>query len=118
LSGDELDPQLADVLTQMPGTRLLVEEQTQRLTVEVERLSNLLHLTLDERNERDATIERVRALIDRWQGGTGHSDGNKFVSIADLKAALGPSRAYRRDPLPNDWTPIWAKAKTPGQEGG
>ena len=28
------------------------------------------------------------------------------------------SRAYKRDPLPNDWTPIWAKAKTPGQEGG
>ena len=28
------------------------------------------------------------------------------------------SRAYQRDPLPNDWTPIWAKAKTPGQEGG
>jgi hypothetical protein len=28
------------------------------------------------------------------------------------------SRAYKADPLPNDWTPIWAKAKTPGQEGG
>jgi len=28
------------------------------------------------------------------------------------------SRAYKRDPLPNDWTPIWAKAKTPDQEGG
>ena len=28
------------------------------------------------------------------------------------------SRAYAADPLPNDWTPIWAKAKTPSQEGG
>ena len=28
------------------------------------------------------------------------------------------SRAYKRDPLLNDWTPIWAKAKTPDQEGG
>jgi len=28
-----------------------------------ERLSNLLHLTLDERNERDATIERVKDVV-------------------------------------------------------
>ena len=28
------------------------------------------------------------------------------------------SRAYAADPLPNEWTPIWAIQKTPGQEGG
>ena len=32
------------------------------------------------------------------------------------------SRAWRRDPLPDDltpiWTPVWAIQKTPGQEGG
>jgi hypothetical protein len=28
------------------------------------------------------------------------------------------SRAYERDPLPNEWTPVWAEPKTPGQEGG
>jgi hypothetical protein len=43
-------------------------------------------------------------------------------SIYGLGCQCG-SRAYERDPLPNDWTPIWAKAKTPygvitNQEGG
>jgi len=38
--------------------------------------------------ERDETIARVKALIDGWMGGTGHTDNNKFVSIANLKAAL------------------------------
>jgi hypothetical protein len=28
------------------------------------------------------------------------------------------SRAYAADPLPNEWTPVWAIQKTPGQEGG
>jgi len=28
------------------------------------------------------------------------------------------TRAYARDPLPDDVTPIYAIAKTPGQEGG
>jgi len=28
------------------------------------------------------------------------------------------SRAYARDPLPDDVTPIYAEPKTPGQEGG
>ena len=37
-----------------------------------------------------ATIERVKALISNWQGGTGHTDNNRFVSIADLRAALEP----------------------------
>ena len=28
------------------------------------------------------------------------------------------SRAYDHDPLPADFTPIYAEPKTPGQEGG
>ena len=28
------------------------------------------------------------------------------------------TRAYARDPLPDDVTPIYAEQKTPGQEGG
>lgn len=36
----------------------------------------------------EAAQARVKALIDGWQGGTGHTDNNKFVSIADLKVAL------------------------------
>ena len=36
----------------------------------------------------DATIGRVKALVSNWQGGTGHTDSDKFVSIADLKTAL------------------------------
>jgi hypothetical protein len=28
------------------------------------------------------------------------------------------TRAYQRDPLPDDWTPIGAEQKMPGQEGG
>ena len=50
-------------------------------------------------------------------------EGNSLLAIS---GSFGPSRgckcasrAYLRDPLPeDDWTPIWAKAKTPGQEGG
>ena len=36
----------------------------------------------------EAALARVRALIASWQGGTGHADNNRFVSIADLRAAL------------------------------
>ena len=39
-------------------------------------------------NEARAALARVKALIDGWQGGTGHTDSNRFVSVADIKAAL------------------------------
>jgi hypothetical protein len=49
-------------------------------------------------------------------------EGNSLLAIS---GSFGPSkgckcasRAYKRDPLPNEWTPVWAEKKTPGQEGG
>jgi len=50
-----------------------------------ERLSNLLHLTLDERNERDETIERVRALLADDIG------PHRVVGMELLRAALEPT---------------------------
>jgi len=42
-----------------------------------------------------------------------------FVSTYQGSGCHCASRAYAADPLPEpDWTPIWAIAKTPGQEGG
>ena len=43
---------------------------------------------------------------------------NQVVATIYSTGCKCASRAYKRDPLPNDWTPIWAKAKTPDQEGG
>jgi len=68
--------------------------EIQHLEAEVARVGLLFVRTLDERNERDATIERVRALLNGWQSslvGNGYTDSNKFVSIADIRAALEPS---------------------------
>ena len=47
-----------------------------------------LAVTSAENERLKAALERVQALVDRWQGGTGHLDTNKFVSVADIHAAL------------------------------
>jgi len=48
-------------------------------------------------------------------------EGNSLLAIS---GSFGPSkgckcasRAYARDPLPDDVTPIYAERKMPGQEG-
>jgi len=86
-----------------------------------ERLSNLLHLTLDERNERDATIERVRALLGDRNGPLWAVRG---VREADIRTALeprctcsgitsqhgvdqnfGPNKVWRCDECDRIWEP-------------
>jgi len=46
-------------------------------------------------------------------------------TLSAISGSFGPSkgckcasRAYERDPLPDDVRPIYAEPKTPGQEGG
>ena len=48
----------------------------------LDRRGDLLDRTLNERNERDATIERARALCD---------DGRYFIAAHELHAALEPT---------------------------
>jgi hypothetical protein len=49
-----------------------------------------------------------------------HDDLCERLIYAHCLACKCASRAYKRDPLPDEssWTPIWAIQKTPGQEGG
>ena len=49
----------------------------------------------------DSLCERV-SLVSTYQGSGCHC----------------ATRAYARDPLPDDVTPIYAEQKTPNQEGG
>lgn len=58
-------------------------------TIHGQRLARAAMAVADaERDEALAALERIQALLDRWMGGTGHLDTNKFVSVADIRAAL------------------------------
>ena len=60
-------------------------EKLRAKVAHLQEVNALLRLTVD--NQAD-TLARVQALLDDWVGGTGHTDNNRFVSLADLKFAL------------------------------